>query len=169
MSNAKIKRLSKNLNCGRECSMDSTLATGEQLVAQVHLRTTILSKASYRLTNKRLVASKTKTFLGLFPIGSSESTYPLGNISSVAIGTHFKFSSFLVGSILALLGVATLAKGIGIIVFIIGVAVLVGSLRGAFIIGNNAGQSMSHMIYFTARGEAKQFVEQVNSVIANRT
>lgn len=148
--------------------MSNPLPSSEEVIAQVNLRTTLFSKASYKLTSKRLVAHKTRSFLGLFSIGSSESTYPLNNIASISIGTRFRFLSFLFALLLAIVGIATIAHGYGIVLLIIGVLAIFGSFQGAFVIGNNAGQSMSHMIYFTARAEAKSFVEQVNNAIASK-
>lgn len=147
----------------------SALVDGEQLIAEVKLQTTLFSKASYRLTSKRLVATKTRSFLGLFPIGSSESTYPLNNIASISIGTRFRFGTFIVGLILLLLGLGSIAHGVGIVLLIIGILAMIGAFQGAFLIGNNAGQAMSHLIYFTARKQASEFVQQVNNAIASRS
>lgn len=149
--------------------MSVVLAKDETLVSEISIPTSLFSKSHYQLTTKRLIAKTNRTLLGIIPIGSTDNTYPLGNIASVGTVTQFKIGTMFLGILLCVMGLAGLAHGWGIIVLILGALAIVAAFPGAFVVTNNAGQTMSHAVWITGRQAAKEFVHQVNQAIVDRS
>lgn len=77
----------------------------------------------------------------------------------------------LFGVLLVVYSLSNMGKGAietGIFGLFVGLLLLFLAFPGAFIVANNAGQRMEHVVWVTGRQAAQDFVHQVNRVIAGR-
>jgi hypothetical protein len=141
----------------------------EVMRAQQEFRQSILwffLKVSMSVTNKRFVGQTQNYLLGLVPTGRNDVTYPLNAISSVSSSTNFSFGQFVLGLVLALSIFSFSAWGI--IIGLLGVALLLGSFKAAIAVTNNSGQTVALPVLFFERSAALQFISEVNNVLAER-
>lgn len=124
-------------------------------------------KANYTLTNKRVTGNSPNTFLGLIPLGNNEFSQPLKTIASVSSSTQFKFKVFIFALILLIGGFAMIDSIIGFVLIFFGAINLLNSYTSIFLVTNNAGQSEGYEISILEQSKVKEFVDQVNTVIAD--
>jgi hypothetical protein len=148
--------------------MSVTLGPEETLVAEIQIPASPLVKSRFTLTNRRLVARTRRTFLGLFAVGTAETTYPLGNVASVAVETQFRLGLLLLALLLVIVGVVGLAHAWGLIPLLLGLWCGLLSFPAALAVTNNAGQKIAHPVWINGRAAAQAFVNQINAVIAGR-
>lgn len=124
-------------------------------------------KANYTLTNKRVTGESPNTFLGLIPLGNNEFSQPLKTIASVSSSTQFKFKVFIFAMLLLIAGIAMIDSIVGFILLFFGAINLLNSYTAIFLVTNNAGQSEGYEISILEQSKVKEFVDQVNTVIAD--
>jgi hypothetical protein len=118
------------------------------------------------LTDQRVAGERPNTLLGLIPVGAETFTYPLASVSAVATSTRLSILRVLVGAVLALVGLANYPQSW--LVLLIGFLVLLGALRAAIRITNQAGQTIRLPFFWFTKGPAQAFVDVVNTTIAAR-
>jgi hypothetical protein len=146
-----------------------TLAPDEAHVADILIPASLTSRSHYVLTTKRLVVQARRTFLGLFALGTTEATYPLVNIASVAYQTRFSVGWALAAVLFLLVGLLTLAHGFGILLVLLGAWFGVLSFGGALAVTNTAGQTIRHPVWINGRAAAQAFAGQITATIAARS
>jgi hypothetical protein len=149
--------------------MSVPLNPDETLIAEVLLPASPFAKSRFVLTNKRLIVHARRTFLGLFALGTSDTTYPLANVASVALATQFRLGLFLLALLGLILGVVGLAHGWGLVLLLLGLWFGVLSFGAGIAVTNNAGQRITHGVWFYGRSAAQAFVQQINAAIAARS
>ena len=121
------------------------------------------------LTNRRLAAERPNVILGLIPIGTNKLSFPLENIASVGSSFEFGLVRFLLGVILAIIGLAVTSETAGGLIFLLaGVIILMGAFRYSIQVTNNAGQTIILHLIITQIDRARRFTSQVNTTLANR-
>ena len=120
-------------------------------------------KSKFTLTNKRLVADVPNLTL-FIPVGSNNVTYPLKNISGVALNTRFKILMFLFG---CFLGLAAIGGAPTLICIFISFLLIVNAFQTEIVITNSAGHNMPYPVNALNKKEAQDFINQVNNTIAN--
>jgi len=150
--------------------MDVLLAQNETVVTQIKIPATPFTKSQYQLTTKRLVAETRHTFFGIIPTSKSAATYPLKNIAGVEFRTGFALLFALFGAFLALCGLMSFgshADG-ALLCLLFAVAFLFLAFPGYFVVANNAGQKIQHVVWVTGRRAAREFVQTVNRAIVEQ-
>jgi hypothetical protein len=61
------------------------------------------------LTNRRFIAARPSTILGMIPVGTTRSSYPIENIAAVNAGTRFDILGVIFGAAALLVGVAAMS------------------------------------------------------------
>jgi Short C-terminal domain len=147
------------------------LAPGELVAATGEFRVSnILFFIHWRMavTNRRLIGRTPNTILGIIPLGSNHVSYPLANIAGVVTRRAYSLLSLIVGLFFLLAGLGglnTSASG-GIILIVLGLLILVSTIRASIQVTNSGGQKIAHGIAFTDRSAAQGFVNTVNTTIA---
>ena len=106
--------------------MSIILGKDEKIVCEHKFKPNLILfwlKASYVLTDKRLTGSQPNVFLCLIPLGKEQVNQPLKTIASVNSGTKFYFKKFILGLVLAIVGLYvmgdTTAGGIILLLFVL--------------------------------------------------
>lgn len=143
------------------------LGTDEKIVRSEEMAVSLVLfflKTKVAVTNNRLVGQWPSTFLGLVPVGSNSSTYPLTNVASVAVGTGIAVWSLIIGFILLSIG---LSDGNAWLLAVIGICLVANAFPASFEVTNNAGQKIGHHVAIFEKGKAQAFANEINTAIAN--
>lgn len=123
-------------------------------------------KSNFVLTNKRLLGTYTNTFF-IFPVGKNNVTYPLNNIAGVRLDTKTNIVLLIFGALLALGGIISL-KASGIVSIVLGILLILASIKTIIVIQNTGGASMSHAIAPMDKAAANEFIQAVNNAIVEK-
>ncbi|KAF5067043.1 hypothetical protein DSECCO2_257670 [anaerobic digester metagenome] len=149
--------------------MSTILGKDEQKIKEATFTANLILfwlKANYVLTNKRVTGHTPNTLLGLIPLGKAQIAQPLKTIASVTSSTKFSFMRLLIGLILVIAGFA-LITSFGIILLLLGAINILNCYTATFVITNNAGQSVGYEISILEKSKVVEFVNEVNTVIAD--
>ncbi len=122
------------------------------------------------LTNRRFIAARPSTILGLIPVGTSRSSYPIENIAGVNAGTRFDILGVIFGAVALLVGLAAMnipaAQILGVLLILLGVAAIVGAPKQQIEIMNSGGGTITFPVSVFERGRTLEFANHVSEVIA---
>lgn len=116
-------------------------------------------KVNATVTNKRIVARQPNTLLGMIPLGYENMTIPLRSVAGVGVSVKFSLGQFLFSVVLLFLGLSIIADYLfpGLVITLLGVVLLLGSLRAALKIENTAGSAQFVKVAVTERAKLEQF------------
>lgn len=87
------------------------------------------------LTNRRLYAMRPSMLLGLIPVGTARSNFPVENIAGVSAATRFDVLGVLVGGLAILVGLAGFSSpqmsAFGVPLIVIGVLLIIAAPKQA--------------------------------------
>jgi hypothetical protein len=116
------------------------------------------------LTNRRFIAARPSTILGLIPVGTSRSSYPIENIAGVNAGTRFDILGVIFGAVAILVGFATLyipvAQILGVVLILLGAAAVVGAPKQHIEIMNSGGGTIMFPVSMFERGRTLEFANR---------
>lgn len=122
------------------------------------------------LTNRRLYAMRPNTLVGLIPIGTGRSAYPIENIAGVSAGTRFDIMGVIIGSFAVLFGLAALsipnAAWLGVILLVLGLAAIIGAPKQAIEVMNSGGGAIRFPVSVFERGRTVEFANRVSEALA---
>ena len=122
------------------------------------------------LTDRRFLAARPNTVLGLIPVGTSRSSYPIENIAGVSAGTRFDVLGVLFGGIALLIGLAALgipnAQILGAILALLGAASISGAPKQFVEVMNSGGGAIRFPVSVFERGRTLEFASAVSEAIA---
>ncbi len=125
------------------------------------------------LTNRRLYAVRPNTLLGLIPVGTARSNFPIENIAGVNAGTRFDVLGVIFGAVAVIFGLAALAipnAGLfGLLLLLLGVASIVGAPKQAIEVMNSGGGLIRFPVSVFERGRTLEFAGRVSEAIARST
>ena len=125
------------------------------------------------LTNRRLYAVRPNTLLGLIPVGTSRSNYPIENIAGVSAGTRFDVLGIVFGIFGILFGLGALAvpgvAALGVILLILGIVVILGAPKQAIEVMNSGGGAIRFPVSFFERRRTVEFANHVSAELAGST
>jgi hypothetical protein len=142
------------------------LATGRFMFSTVafYLMTDLV------LTNRRLYAMRPSTFLGLIPIGTKRSNFPIENIAEVNAATRFNIAGVITGALALLIGLAALslhgAEFFGIILILLGGYAIVGAPKQAIEVMNSGGGLILFPVSVLERKRTLEFAGDVSEAMA---
>jgi hypothetical protein len=127
-------------------------------------------RTSVALTDRRVVASAPNVILGIIPAGANTVTYPLNQVASSQVGNSYSVGAVIIGIILILIGLIGIFSGTGalFIVLIVGVLFLLAGIKAGIKITNTGGAETSMNIVPWERAAAQNFVNSLNTVLAER-
>jgi hypothetical protein len=80
------------------------------------------------LTNRRLYAMRPNTLIGLIPVGTARSNFPIENIAGVSAGTRLDMPAVIFGALGVLLGLSALPTPgvtlLGLVLLLLGLALV---------------------------------------------
>jgi hypothetical protein len=160
-------------NQGLRLPSGATLAPGENvLVADQFMVSTaaFFLHTELLLTNRRLYATRPNTFLGVIPVGTHRSNYPIENVAGVNVGTRFDVLGVIVGVVGLLFGIGAMAiPGIailGILLILLGAGSIINSPKQAIEVMNSGGGVIRFPASILERGRTLDFVSRVAEAIA---
>jgi hypothetical protein len=122
------------------------------------------------LTNRRFIAARPSTILGLIPVGTSRSSYPIENIAGVNAGTQFDILGVIFGAVAVLVGVAAVSyPGVQILavgLIVLGAASIAGAPKQQIEIMNSGGGTITFPVSVFERGRTLEFANHVSEAIA---
>lgn len=125
------------------------------------------------LTNRRFVAVRPNTLLGLIPVGTRRSNYPIENIAGVNAGTRFSVGGAVLGTLAILIGVGALglpgAGFLGVLLLILGLPMVIGSPQQAIEVMNSGGGVITFPVSVFERRRTLEFAGQVSEAMARST
>jgi hypothetical protein len=152
--------------------MNIAMGKDEEIKKSVQFTTNLVLawlKTDFSLTNKRFIGFQSNTLFGVFPLGKKEITYPLKNIAGVGVSTKFHFKRFIIGLILAIVGLSMMGNSFlgGLILFLIGALPLLNSFTSTLNVTNNAGQSHFLEMSILEKNKVQDFVNDINVTVAD--
>jgi hypothetical protein len=122
------------------------------------------------LTNRRFIAARPSTILGLIPVGTSRASYPMENIAGVNAGTRFDVIGLILGVFALLFGFAALgvpnARGLAIPLILLGAAAIAGAPKQYVEVMNSGGGTIRFPVSVFERGRTLEFASRVSEAIA---
>jgi hypothetical protein len=153
----------------------TTLAPGEdELVAGRFMYSTLAFYlyTDLLLTDRRFIASRPNTLLGLIPVGTHRSNFPIENIAGVNAGTRFNIGGLILGVIGLLIGIVALkvpgAEILGVVLIAASGSVIVGAPKQAIQVMNSGGGSFPFPVSFFERDQTMEFAARVSEAIARQ-
>lgn len=121
------------------------------------------------LTNRRLYALRPNTLLGLIPVGTARSDFPIENIAGVTAGTRFDIA----GGLVFLFGLAVLQYPngaiLGLLLLILGVFTIIGAPKQAIEVMNSGGGVIRFPVSLLERSRTVEFANLVSEAVARPT
>jgi hypothetical protein len=110
------------------------------------------------------------TILSLIPLGSRNKQISTGQIASVETNFKLRMKDFLVGLIVAFIGLSFFNDTFigGLIFLIIGVGMCVSAFQTSVVINENSGQNETINFVVIEKAKAEQMAAQVNALISSR-
>ena len=122
------------------------------------------------LTNRRLYALRPNTLLGLIPVGTARSNFPIENIAGVTAGTRFDIAGVIVGGLAVLFGLALLQYPngaiIGLLLVFLGVVAIIGAPKQAIEVMNSGGGVIRFPVSLLERSRTVEFANLVSEAVA---
>jgi hypothetical protein len=122
------------------------------------------------LTDRRLYALRPNTLLGLIPVGTARSNFPIENIAGVNAGTRFDVVGILIGGFAVLFGVgAFFIPGVsllGLLLALLGLAAIIGAPKQAIDVMNSGGGRISFPVSVFERRRTVDFANHVAEALA---
>jgi hypothetical protein len=124
------------------------------------------------LTNRRLYTVRPNTLLGLIPVGTSRSNFPIENIAGVSAATRFNVLSVFVGALAFIVGWVGLSSpgnaAVGLILLIGGVLLVLAAPKQAIEVMNSGGGTIRFPVSVFERGRTVEFSNRVSEAVARR-
>jgi hypothetical protein len=122
------------------------------------------------LTNRRFIAARPSTVLGLIPVGTTRSSYPIENIAGVNAGTRFDIVGVMFGVAAVLVGVAALSipnvQILAVLLILFGVATIAAAPKQFVEVMNSGGGKITFPVSVFERGRTLEFAGRVSEAIA---
>jgi hypothetical protein len=122
------------------------------------------------LTNRRFIAARPSTILGLIPVGTSRSSYPIENIAGVNAGTQFDILGVIFGAVALLVGIAAISypgvQILAVVLILLGAAAMAGAPKQHIEIMNSGGGTITFPVSVFERGRTLEFASRVSEAIA---
>ena len=122
------------------------------------------------LTNRRFIAARPSTILGLIPVGTTRSSYPIENIAGVNAGTRFDVLGLIFGAFALLVGLGALsvpnARGLAVLLTLLGAGAIAGAPKQFVEVMNSGGGTIRFPVSVFERGRTLEFASRVSSAIA---
>jgi hypothetical protein len=151
----------------------AALAPGEKILVESSFMFSTIAfylHTDLALTNRRLYAVRPNTILGLIPVGTARSNFPLDNIAGVNAGTRFNFLGVIFGLLGLLVGIAALqlpsASVFGLLLILIALGMIAGAPKQAIEVTNSGGGHIRFPVSFFERGRTLDFASGVSEAIA---
>jgi len=131
---------------------------------------TFYLKGEIRHEQNFIKIKKPNTILSLIPLGSKTNTMPINQISSVETNFKLLFKPFLVGLIIAIVGLTLLSDSFvgGVVVFLIGAAMVINSFQTELHVNLTSGKVEYVFFLIFEKKKAEMAAEQINTLISNR-
>ena len=100
-------------------------------------------------------------FFGLVPAGSNSRHFTLKSITSPGVNTQYSVKNFIIGAVVALLGISTLAMGIGIIILLIGIGIFCNGILTEFSLQDNGGTFYFDVPFYN-RNDIEMITNDIN-------
>lgn len=122
------------------------------------------------LTDRRFIAARPNTLLGLIPVGTSRASYPIENIAGVSAGTRFDILGVLVGGLALLIGLGTVgldaARVFSFLLILLGGSFVINAPKQWVEIMNSGGGAVRFPVSLFERGRTLEFAGRVSETIA---
>jgi hypothetical protein len=122
------------------------------------------------LTSRRFIAARPSTILGLIPVGTSRSSYPIENIAGVNAGTRFDILGVIFGAVALLVGIAGISypgvQLVAVVLILLGAAAIAGAPKQHIEIMNSGGGTITFPVSMFERGRTLEFANRVSEAIA---
>jgi hypothetical protein len=120
--------------------------------------------------HRRFIAARPSTILGLIPVGTSRSSYPIENVAGVNAGTRFDILGVIFGAVAVLVGIAGISypgvQVVAIVLILLGAAAVVGAPKQHIEIMNSGGGTITFPVSVFERGRTLEFANRVSEAIA---
>jgi hypothetical protein len=151
------------------------LAPGEEVLVDgrfMYSTTAFYLETELVLTSRRFIATRPNTLLGLIPVGTGRSNFPIENIAGVNAGTHFHVPGLILGILALLVGLAGLTipdtRILGVLLLVLAVNAIVSAPKQAIEVMNSGGGKVVFPVSFFERHETLVFASQVSEAIARQ-
>lgn len=153
----------------------ATLTQGEAELVSGHFMYSTLAfylSTDLLLTTRRFIASRPNTLLGLIPVGTRRSNFPIENIAGVNAATRFNVAGLLIGIIAVLIGLGSFgvpgAEIFGVLLLVLGASAIIGAPQQAIEVMNSGGGTILFPVSFFERHQTLAFAAKVSEAIARQ-
>jgi hypothetical protein len=150
----------------------AALAPGEQIVLSERFMLSTLAfylHSEWVLTNRRLFVIRPNTTLGLIPVGTGRSSYPIEAIAGVDAGTRFDILGVVFGFVGLVFGIAALtippAAPVGVLLIVLGLGSILGAPKAAISVTNSGGGRVGFPASIFERSRINDFANRVSEAV----
>lgn len=128
------------------------------------------------LTDRRFIASRPNTLLGLIRVGTSRSSYPIENVAGVSAGTRFDILGIIFGGFALLVGLGGLGLGsaggggglglLSVLLIAIGASSVINAPKQWVEVMNSGGGAVRFPVSVFERGRTLEFAGRVSETMA---
>lgn len=132
---------------------------------------TFYLKGEIRHEAKFIKLKLPNTILTFIPLGAKKESIPIEQISSVSADFKLRLKDFLVGVLLAIVGLFMLLGGvflIGLILLLIGASNVICAFRTELVIDMTSGKTWIISFLIFEKDKAEQAAQQIERLISNR-
>lgn len=108
------------------------------------------------------------TILTFIPLGSHKKTIAINQIASVDNDFSLLFKNLLIGIVEVLIGFATIASGVGIIILLLGVLTILNSFQTVLVLNLTSGEVIAVPFIIFEKAKAEQAESSINALISGR-
>lgn len=108
--------------------------------------------------------------ISFIPLGSHGENLPINQISMVGTSFHLLIGRFLLGIILAFIGLACMGDSVlyGFIILVIGVLTVINAFQTILVIDLTSGRSIAMSFVVFEKSKAAQAAQDINKLISER-
>lgn len=148
-------------------STNLNFAPGEENITEVTVSPSVLLfwvKTHLGVSSTRVVTKVSNTVLGIIPLGASDASYPLSNVSSAGVNNKVHILRGFIGFLVAMGGLSSFGSSapLALLLLLVGASMLVNSVDATLTLTNNAGGESEIRVSVLEKAKLEAFREEVN-------
>lgn len=148
---------------------DVAVETAERDLVAVEVRPSLVLfwfKATLHASTKRVSGAIPNSILGVIPAGKRDVMIPMKQIASISTSSEYSFLRIIVGALILLVGLAQLPSLGGIVIAILGLALLLGGFRAGLVISSSGGTKEKIIVSILDKEALNTFAKETREQIA---
>lgn len=145
---------------------DLTFAAGESNIYSAKFSPSVALfwlKTEMAVTNMRIVSKSPNTLIGLIPLGSSDTAYPLASTAGVGVESKFSVGRGFWGLVFLIVAIVNLNAFFGWVLLVVAGVLLLNASSAVLKVQNSGGGITSLKVSILEKAKLGQFRDEVNA------